>query len=523
MQIKSGEPASSVDRIDFKSRRRSGRRQAKREEHRQVSYWNLRNPFVPATVFSEDAVEAIHEASLQILENLGMKILSKEARGLYRQAGAIADEESCIVRIGRDIIRASIESAPRSIRLKGGIANRDVILELGALAIQTGAGAPHATDLDRGRRPGTLEDFAELIKLTQSFDIFHMLNPLVEPQDIPIHERHYRVNRVQLTLSDKIPFVYSRGTAQVEDCFEMFRIARGLDAECFRKAPRCFTIVNTNSPRQLDVSMTQGLIDFARYGQLSIVTPFCLMGAMAPLTVAGALVLSHAEAMSAIALTQIAKPGAPVCYGAFISNVDMKSGAPAFGTPEQVKANLGSGQLARKLGLPWRCSTGAAGTINDAQAANETQMGAWGAILAGATVLVHGAGWIEGGLTLSYEKLITDLEVMQMFGELCAETPADEAALAMDALSEVAPGGHFFGAEHTMKRYRTAFYEPVVADWSNFGTWTENGSRDVNARANSIWKSKLEEFEAPRLDEKRLAQLDEFIARRKEQGGAPPV
>ncbi|MDE0112702.1 MAG: trimethylamine methyltransferase family protein [Albidovulum sp.] len=516
-------PAGTNCRNRPKSRRRSSGNRTKHDEHRLVDYRNLKNPFVPAEVFSDDAVEAIHESSLLVLENLGMKVLSKDARKLYRRAGAIVDEESCMVRIGREIIRESIDSAPRSILLKGGDAKRDVKLELGMLAIQTGAGAPHATDLDRGRRPGSLEDFAELIKLTQSFDIFHMLNPLVEAQDVPTHERHYRVNRVQLSLSDKVPFVYSRGTAQVEDCFEMFRIARGLDADDFKRAPRCFTIINTNSPRQLDVSMTQGLVDFARCGQLSIVTPFCLMGAMAPLTVAGALVLSHAEAMAAIALNQIAKPGAPVCYGAFISNVDMKSGAPAFGTPEQVKANLGSGQLARKLGLPWRCSTGAAGAVNDAQAANETQMGAWGAILAGATVLVHGAGWIEGGLTLSYEKLITDLEVMQMFAELCGETPADDAALAMDALSEIAPGGHFFGAKHTMSRYRTAFYEPLVADWSNFGTWTENGCMDANARANAIWKRKLDEFEAPFLDGDRLAQLDEFISCRIQQGGAPPV
>ncbi len=523
MRSNTAASAPIVDRSKARTRRSSGRGNAGADVQRQVDYWNLRNPFEPAKIFSEDAVDAIHEEALTVLQDLGMKVLSKEARDLFRRAGALVDEESCMVRIGRDIVHDAINTAPRSVLLKGGSAKRDLLLELGTLAIQTGAGAPHATDLDRGRRPGSLEDFTELIKLTQSYDIFHMLNPIVEAQDIPAHERHYRVNRVQLSLSDKVPFVYARGTAQVEDCFEMFQIARGLDDDEFRRAPRSFTVINTNSPRQLDVSMAQGLVDFARYGQLAIVTPFCLMGAMAPLTVAGALVLSHAEAMSAIALSQIARPGAPVCYGAFISNVDMKSGAPAFGTPEQFKANLGSGQLARKLGLPWRCSTGAAGAASDAQAANETQMGAWGAVLAGATVLLHGAGWIEGGLTLSYEKLITDLEVMQMFGEICAATPADEAAMAMDALSEVPPGGHFFGASHTMKRFRTAFYEPIVADWSNYGTWRENGGMDANARANLIWKRKLEEFEAPRIDREGIGHLDEFIARRIEQGGANPV
>jgi trimethylamine--corrinoid protein Co-methyltransferase len=256
---------------------------------------------------------------------------------------------------------------------------------------------------------------------------------------------------------------------------------------------------------------------------MSIVTPFCLMGAMAPVTVAGALTLSHAEALAGIALTQITQPGAPVCYGAFASNVDMRSGAPAFGTPEQVKANLGAGQLARLLGLPWRCAAGCAANINDAQAANETQMSAWGAVLAGCTVLVHGAGWIEGGLTLSYEKLITDLEVMQIFAELCMPTPADDAALAFDALAEVQPGGHFFATAHTMERYRTAFYEPLVADWSNFGTWTERGAKDASARATEIWQRHLESPAPPCLDPARSELLDAFIAHRTTQGGAPPV
>ena len=269
--------------------------------------------------------------------------------------------------------------------------------------------------------------------------------------------------------------------------------------------------------------MAQGLIDFAAAGQMSIVTPFCMMGAMAPVTIAGALTLSHAEALAAITLTQIVKPGAPVCYGAFASNVDMKSGAPAFGTPEQVKANLGAGQLARRLGLPWRCAAGCAANTNDAQAANETQMSAWGALLAGCTVLIHGAGWIEGGLTVSYEKLITDLEVMQTFAELCAATPATDADIAFEALAEIQPGGHFFGAQHTMARYDTAFYEPLVADWSNYGTWTERGAKDASARASEIWQAILREKPKTFLDGARLEELDRIIAHRTAEGGAPPV
>jgi trimethylamine--corrinoid protein Co-methyltransferase len=255
---------------------------------------------------------------------------------------------------------------------------------------------------------------------------------------------------------------------------------------------------------------------------VSIVTPFTLMGAMAPVTVAGALTLSHAEALAAIALTQLARPGAPVCYGSFTSNVDMKSGAPAFGTPEQIKASLGAGQLARHLGLPWRGAAGCAANINDAQAAHETELSAWGALLAGATVLLHGAGWLEGGLTVSYEKFVTDIEMLQVMAELCTATPAEDADIALDALAEVAPGGHFFAAQHTMARYQSAFYAPLVADWSNYGTWSEAGARDASTRATGIWREILARPEADRLAPDRQAALDAFIRRRAEAGGAPP-
>jgi trimethylamine--corrinoid protein Co-methyltransferase len=245
---------------------------------------------------------------------------------------------------------------------------------------------------------------------------------------------------------------------------------------------------------------------------------------MAPITVAGALTLSHAEALAAITLTQLARPGAPVTYGTFTSNVDMKSGAPAFGTPEQVKATLGAGQLARHLGLPWRCAAGSAANVNDVQAAHETEISAWGCLSAGATVMIHAAGWLEGGLTVSYEKLITDMEMVQVMAELCADTPADAAEIAMDALAEVGPGGHFFGAAHTMERYQTAFYEPLVADWSNFGTWTDHGATDANHRATAIWQTIVAEFQPPAsaVAPDRVGALQDFIARRTAEGGAPP-
>ena len=504
---------------------RAGRRGRRGREGtgRVVDYRNLRNPFTPQTVFSEDRVEAIHQTALRVLEELGMKVLLPDARRRYAKAGALVDEDTQIVRIGRDIVEAALKTAPRSFTLRGGAPHRDVKFELGALSFQTGAGSPHATDLDRGRRPSTMRDYEDLVRIEQHYDTLQTLSMSVEAQDVATHLRHYGVMRAQLTLSDKVPYVYSRGNPQARDAFEMIRIVRGLSEDEFRAEPRCTSIINTNSPRQLDIPMAQGIIDMAEAGQVAIVTPFCLMGAMAPVTVAGALMLTHAEAMAGITLGQISRPGAPVCYGAFASNVDMKSGAPAFGTPEEVKANLGSGQLARKLGIPWRCAGGSAANVNDAQAAHETEMSVWGAVLAGATLIVHAAGWLEGGLTVSFEKVITDLEMIQTFAELCHQTSASDPDIAFEALQEVAPGGHFFGAQHTMLRYQTAFYEPIVADWSNFGTFTERGARDANMRARDLWKRIVAESKPVPLDPARIEALDAFIAKREEAGGAPPV
>jgi len=268
--------------------------------------------------------------------------------------------------------------------------------------------------------------------------------------------------------------------------------------------------------------MAQGLIDFARHRQLAIVTPFTLMGAMAPITVAGAITLSHAEALAAITLTQLVCPGAPVMYGTFTSNVDMKSGAPAFGTPEHFKASLAAGQMARLIGLPWRCASGSAANVNDVQAAGETQFGLWGCLMAGATTVIHAAGWLEGGLTVSYEKLITDIEVLQMVAELCAETPAGADEIAFDAHAEVGPSGHFFGCGHTMARYQTQFYTPLVADWSNFGTWAENGGLTANERATAIWKRILRDDIRPQTDGAKAAALSRYIDKRSSEGGAAP-
>ena len=505
---------------------RTGRRGRQARETsapaREVNYRNLRNPFPVMKLYSDDAIAGMHEAALTMLETLGMKILLPEARRIFREGGARCDEASEMVWIGREMVEAALNSAPRSILCRAARRDRDVLLEPGTLVFQPGAGAPHATDLERGRRPGTATDFRELVQLTQHFDVLQMVPPLTEPQDVPMNVRHYFTMESQLTQSDKLPFIFSRGTPQVMESFEMLRDFRGLSDAGFEAESHCYTIINTNSPRQIDIPMAQGLIDFARHGQVSIVTPFTLMGAMAPITVEAAMTLSHAEALAAITLTQLTRPGAPVCYGTFTSNVDMKSGAPAFGTPEHFRASLVAGQLARMIDLPWRCASGSAANINDAQAANETQFALWGCLMAGSTIIIHAAGWLEGGLTVSYEKLVTDMEILQMVAEMCRQPSAEGPAVSLGALAEVAPGGHFFAAEHTMSRYQTEFYEPLVADWSNFGSWTEGGGKTASQRATDIWKSVLADPPDLGHDQARVAAMQDFIAARSAAGGAVP-
>jgi trimethylamine--corrinoid protein Co-methyltransferase len=280
------------------------------------------------------------------------------------------------------------------------------------------------------------------------------------------------------------------------------------------------TVINTNSPLRLDGPMGDGLIEMASYGQPVVATPFTLAGAMSPVSLAGALAQQNAEALFLVALAQIVRPGAPMVYGAFTSNVDMRSGAPAFGTPEAVKGAIASGQLARRYGLPWRSSNTTASNVVDAQAAYESEMAVWGAVMGGVNLLYQGAGWLEGGLTASFEKLIIDAEILQMLSEVLQPLPVDAASLGFDAIAEVGPGGHFFGTAHTLERYETAFYRPIVSDWRNFETWQGDDSRTATQRANTIWKRILAEAVPPPLDPGIVEALDAFVARRQREVAA---
>lgn len=484
------------------------------------SYRNIKNTMPRREVFSADQVAHIHATSLRILSELGIRVLLKEGRDLFEAAGARVDEEGMVF-LDPAMVEDHIAKAPSSFTMEGREPHRN--LHVGGETIQfcAGAGCPNISDHKRGRRPGTLADFVETVKLQHSYDIMCKLVPCIEPQNVPVNLRYLDVMEQQLTLSDKSIFTWARGTRQTEDCFEMIRLAKGMGEDDFTSRAHCFTVINTNSPRQLDRPMTQGIIDFARFGQPSVITPFCLAGAMAPITTAGALTLSHAEALAGITLAQIVRPGTPVVYGAFSSNVDMKSGAPVFGTPEHLKANFGAGQLARHVNLPWRSASGTAANLADGQAAGETLNALWGTVLGGANFVYHAAGWLEGGLVFGYEKFIADVEMLQMVARAMGPVEASDEAIGFENIASVAPGGHFFAAPQTMERYATEFYEPIVHDWSNFGQWTDAGGHANADRAHDVAMKTINEFEAPPFDADRQEALADFCARRRSEGGAP--
>ena len=381
---------------------------------------------------------------------------------------------------------------------------------------------PNCSDMDRGRRSGNQSDYRNFLRLVQYFNCMHYIGGYpVEPTDIHPSVRHLECIRDLITLTDKPFHAYSLGKERNTDGIEMARIARGISREQLEREPSLYTIINTNSPLKLDVPMMEGIIQMASAGQVVIVTPFTLAGAMAPVTVAGALVEQNAEALVGLAFAQMVRKGAPVVYGGFTSNVDMKSGAPAFGTPEYMKAQMVGGQLARRYGILYRTSNTCAANTVDAQAAYESVFSLWGAIQGGGNFLMHGAGWLEGGLRCSYEKMILDFDLLQMVAEFLAPLEMTEDALAVDAIRDVGPGGHFFGTEHTQQRYKTAFYAPILSDWRNFESWTNAGSPTVMENANRIWKERLAAYEKPPIDPAIEEELNEFVEKRIAEGGAP--
>ena len=415
----------------------------------------------PVEPLTEEGVEAIHQGAMRILSEIGIVFLNEEARGIMAKAGCKLRDET--VFFDPDFVMEQIALAPSSFTMTPRNPDRAITIGDGHIVFGNVSSPPNAWDLERGKRPGDFETFKEFMKLTQYFNCIHFAGGYpVEPIDIHAGVRHLDCLYEKLTLTDKVAHAYSLGAERVEDVMEMVRIAGGLTHEEFDASPHMYTNINSVSPLQHDLPMLDGLMRLARRGQPTIVTPFTLAGAMSPVTMSGAVTLSIAEGLAAIVLAQVVRPGTPVAIGTFTSNVDMKSGAPAFGTPEYMRATQMTGQMARFYGLPMRSSGVCASNVPDGQAMWETSQSLWAAVQSGTNIVYHAAGWLEGGLIASPEKFVMDCEVLQQIQRYFepatwATTPED---IAIDAIADVGPGGHFFGCQHTQDRYQTAFYQP---------------------------------------------------------------
>ncbi len=479
----------------------------------------LRNRFAPVEPLDDEQINLIHEATMTLLEEQGIEVVGDIALDLFRRAGAEVDDGG-VVRMDRNLLLQTIASAPETFTMHS--RNPDNALEVGGNVINFGmvSGPPNVHDNINGRRMGNIADFENLVRFGQYFNVITFFgNQACAPTDLPVNTRHLDTLMASITLSDKPFFSTGIGAGRSLDAINMCAIALGISVEELASHPSAMTNINVNSPRKLDDSMAYGAMQMASRGQAVSVTPFTLMGAMTPATLGGALVQQNAEALLGIALLQLTRPGAPVIYGGFTSNVDMRSGAPAFGTPENALANLAGGQLARHYKLPHRTSACNASNAVDAQATYETQMALWGAVMGHGNLIYHTAGWLEGGLVASFEKVIIDCEMLQHMTQMLQPIKIDLDEIGLEAMREVGPGGHFFGCDHTMARYKDAFYQPFLSDWQNNESWTAAGAKDSTQRATEIWPKILREFEAPVLDPAIHEELEEYVAKRKEQLG----
>jgi len=511
---------------DQPKRRRSGGRagHARPTGAIQQMPWRLPvNPDRPTEPLDEEGVQAIHNGAMRILEEIGIEFLNPEALSILREAGCTIDGDN--VRMGRDWVMEMVAKAPSQFDITPRNPDRKITIGGGHILFGNVSSPPNYWDMEIGKKvPGNREQCANLLKLSQYFNCIHFVGGYpVEPVDLHASTRHLDVLFDKLTLTDKVAHAYSLGKERVEDVMEMVRIAGGHTHEEFDASPKMYTNINSTSPLKHDYPMMDGWLRLARRGQALVVTPFTLAGAMAPVTMAGAVAQSLAEGLCAIALAQYVNPGVACAIGTFTSNVDMKTGAPAFGTPEYIRSTQMTGQMARFYGLPLRASGVCAANVPDAQATWETSNSLWAAVQSGTNMVYHAAGWLEGGLIASPEKFIIDCEMLQQFQRYMepATWATTDDDIALDAIREVGNEGHFFGTQHTQDRYTTAFYQPFLSDWSNYEAWEMNGATWTAARAHQVFKDIMNDFEAPPMDPAIREELAEFVARRKAEGGAP--
>ncbi len=522
------DPSDTTSETPKRARRSGGRSGNKRGKGAVISQlpWQIPvNTDKPTEPLPPDGVEAVHDAAMRILEEIGIEFLNMEAVNILRDAGCnISNEtsESALIKMDRDLVMEKIALAPSEFTLTPRNPDRQIRVGGNHMTFGNVSSPPNYSNLDEGRKVGNRKAYQDFIKLTQYFNCMHFCGGYpVEPMDIHPSVRHLECLYDKLTLTDKVVHAYSLGVERVEDVMEMVRISGGLTHEEFDASPRMYTNINSTSPLKHDWPMIDGLMRLARRGQPTIVTPFTLAGAMSPITLAGTVAQSIAEALCAIVLIQCVNPGCACGIGTFSSNVDMKTGAPAFGTPDYMRTTQMTGQMARFYNLPLRASNTCVSNAPDNQATWESSHSLFAAMTSGVNMVYHAAGWLEGGLCASYEKFIMDCEQLQQMIAYMRPVKWDADELALDAIAEVGHGGHFFGIDHTQERYETAFYTPFLSDWANFENWEDRGAELTVTRANKLYKQILEEFEAPPIDEAIREELQAFVAKRTEEGGAP--
>jgi trimethylamine--corrinoid protein Co-methyltransferase len=477
----------------------------------------FRNSMPRYDVLSADAMATLDKGWRRIVAEVGVEFMSDRALQLFRAAGQRVEENT--VFLDPEFVLEQAAKAPREFDVAA--RNPENSIHIGGDSMAFGAvyGPPFVRQ-GEVRRDATMEDFRSFTKLAQSFAVLDSAGGIIcEPNDTPLDSRHLDMTLALQTLTDKVYMGNVVSGVNARDTIEMGSILFG-GREVIEQTPVTISLINCNSPLRWDDRMLEAQFEYSGAGQPVVLTPFILMGAMSPVTIPAALVQQIAEALSGIALSQLIRPGCPVIFGSFLSNIDMQSGSPSFGTPESAIGLLCTGQIARHFGLPFR--TGGAMTssqVPDAQAGYEALMTLMPTFLAGTNWVMHSAGWLEGGLVAGYEKFIVDIELLQMMREQFTPMEIDEAALAFDAHVEVGHGGHFLGAMHTMERFRTCFYRPMLSSSENYERWMRGGGVDAAGRAGQIYQKKLAEYEPPPIDDAVRAELEEYVVRRRAELG----
>ena len=477
----------------------------------------FRNTMPRYEVLSEDAMATLDKGWRRLMTEIGVEFMDDRALELFRKAGQRVEGNT--VFLDPDFVLEQVAKAPREFDVQARNPENNIHIGGDSMAFGAVYGPPFVRQGDV-RRDATMEDFRNFTKLAQSFSALDSAGGVIcEPNDTPLDSRHLDMTYALQTLTDKIYMGNVVSGVNAADTIAMSSILFG-SREAIEQTPATISLINCNSPLRWDDRMLEAQFEYSGAGQPVVLTPFILMGAMSPVTIPAALVQQIVEALSGIALSQLIRPGTPVIFGSFLSNIDMQSGSPTFGTPESGIGLLCTGQIARHFGLPFRTGGGLTSSqVADAQAGYEALMTLMPTFLAGANWVMHSAGWLEGGLVAGYEKFIVDIELLQMLRHEFTPLEIDEASMAFDAHQEVGHGGHFLGAAHTMERFRTCFYRPLLSSSENYERWMRNGGNDANDRATVAYQKTLAEYEQPAIDDAVREELEDYVIRRRAELG----